>query len=324
MPVMASDRDDSGDRPSHDELLSWFLEDLELQGLTHEGRRSYRSNARIFLGFLGNIGAHAFDVHVEELRQYLRYLQKDRKVRPPTIHSHFSTMSRLYAYLHLDGFVGENPIPAFRARYLRLITRRRHRQSNGTRQLISVERMANLINSITHPRDRAVLTLLAKTGIRRKELVDLDVGDVDWETQSIRLKPKAKRSRLLAFFDEECARVLARWMRVRDGYAKAGCEALFVGEQGGRLNENGVYNLVTKHAGRVGLHDASSESLRDHFSPHCCRHWFTTHLLRAGMPREYVKELRGDSRTEAVDLYHHIDDEELRRTYLACMPELGL
>ena len=42
------------------------------------------------------------------------------------------------------------------------------------------------------------------------------------------------------------------------------------------------------------------------------------------MPREFIKELRGDKRREAVDIYDHIDKEEIGRAYLACMPELGI
>ncbi|MDH5811348.1 MAG: hypothetical protein QE160_03635 [Candidatus Verstraetearchaeota archaeon] len=53
-------------------------------------------------------------------------------------------------------------------------------------------------------------------------------------------------------------------------------------------------------------------------------HWFTTWLLRNGMPREYVKELRGDKRGESIDVYHHINKEELRKAYLAYIPKLGI
>jgi integrase/recombinase XerD len=42
------------------------------------------------------------------------------------------------------------------------------------------------------------------------------------------------------------------------------------------------------------------------------------------MPREYVRELRGDARNEAIDIYHHIDREELRKSYPACIPQLGI
>ena len=57
---------------------------------------------------------------------------------------------------------------------------------------------------------------------------------------------------------------------------------------------------------------------------HCCRHWFSTWLLRNGMKREYVKELRGDARYEAIDIYHHIDRKDLRDSYLAYIPQLGI
>lgn len=74
----------------------------------------------------------------------------------------------------------------------------------------------------------------------------------------------------------------------------------------------------------MGYHNPESPNLEDHFGPHCFRHWFTTWLLRSGMPREYVKEVRGVVRREAIDIYHHIDREELRRAYLACIPKLGI
>ena len=63
---------------------------------------------------------------------------------------------------------------------------------------------------------------------------------------------------------------------------------------------------------------------RARFTPHYCRHWFTTHLRRNGMKREYIKELRGNSRNEAMDIYYQIDRDELRRSYLANIPTLGI
>ena len=79
-----------------------------------------------------------------------------------------------------------------------------------------------------------------------------------------------------------------------------------------------------KYSTRVGLHDPTSKDPAKRFTTHCYRHFVTTHLLRNGMPREYVKELRGDSRHEAVDIYHHIDPRDLREAYLAAVPQFGL
>jgi site-specific recombinase XerD len=52
-------------------------------------------------------------------------------------------------------------------------------------------------------------------------------------------------------------------------------------------------------------------------------HWFTTHLWRAGMSQEFIQELR-DVRKEAIDIYDHIDSKELRESYLAHIPQLGI
>jgi len=55
---------------------------------------------------------------------------------------------------------------------------------------------------------------------------------------------------------------------------------------------------IRKAAAALGLHDPESDNIEDHFSANCCRHWFTTHLRRAGMPREFIQELGGDTRRE--------------------------
>ncbi len=125
------------------------------------------------------------------------------------------------------------------------------------------------------------------------------------------------------FFDDECGRVLKRWLAVRE-MMHPQSNALFVGEQAGRLMRSGIYNVIVKYAEMVGLHDPKSNRIEDHFSTHCFRHWFTTHLRRAGMPREFIQVLRGDRRRDAMDIYDHIDGQELRKAYLTFIPQLGV
>ena len=139
-----------------------------------------------------------------------------------------------------------------------------------------------MVASTIDTRDRAILLLLLKTGIRRGELVSLDLADVSLERLSITLKPTAKRSNRIVFFDQEAKDALERWLRARA--RRAGDEpALFLGESGKRLGKRGVRNAVVRAAERVGLH-TSGAPLDARFGPHCCRHWNVTHLLRAGMP----------------------------------------
>ena len=67
-------------------------------------------------------------------------------------------------------------------RYMRQYKNSRN-DSDPQRKLISVEEMAKLINSILDLRDKAIFTLLAKTGIRRNELIQIDLGDINWVEQ---------------------------------------------------------------------------------------------------------------------------------------------
>jgi len=117
---------------------------------------------------------------------------------------------------------------------------------------------------------------------------------------------------------------LRRWLKVRQGRNKRNDPALFICQKNSRLEWGGVDKVISAHALRLGLHNSNSKRLEDHFTSHCFRHWFVTHLIRAGMPRDFVKELRGDARREAIDIYNHIDKKELKEAYQACIPQLGI
>lgn len=85
---------------------------------------------------------------------------------------------------------------------------------------------------------------------------------------------------------------------------------------------HGAGDIVRECSRLAGVGDPAIG--KDHITPHYFRVFFTTQILRAGMPRHYVQELRGDSGGAAIDVYTRIDREELRRAYLAHVPVLGL
>jgi integrase/recombinase XerD len=301
-----------------DRLIDDFLQDLELSGKTKITALHYGYCLKNFCMFLD--GKDISNVDKEALRGFIGYLKTQGKTTK-TIENYFSVLSSFYEYLTYEEVVDKNPVLAVRKRYLK---RYKDNDDGQARKLISVADMANLINCTMDIRDKAVIALLAKTGIRRHELVELDVSDVDLIENKARLKPTAKRTNRTVFFDDEAAYILRRWLKIREDVNIKGCTALFLNHEGERLNRSGVYNLVVEAARRAGLHDPTSKRLEDHFTPHCCRHWLCTHLFRAGMRREYIKELRGDSRKDAFDLYNHIDLKELKEAYLACIPQLGV
>ena len=306
---------------NHDYLDDYIL-DCEVRGLSRETIRSARSNLRTLAKFLDKQNIDFKEADNEALKKILLYLRNTRKVGWKTQKHYFSDLSSFYEYKTYHDSSWSNPVPGFRKRYLNTY---KNGSTSAQRKLLTVEQMGTLINSTLGIRDKAMMTVFAKTGVRRGELIQMDLGDVDFTLNRIKLKESiAKRSNLYVYFDEECAVLLGRWLRVRHQYANPDEVTLFVGDLGARISRNMVYRIVTDNAKRLGYYDGESDSLEDHFSPHCFRHWFTTYLRRNGLSREYIKELRGDSRREAVDIYDHIDHGELRKAYLAAMPRLGI
>ena len=234
-----------------------------------------------------------------------------------TIRSRLNAISSFYEFLIFEGKRKDNPIREVRSRYLQQY---KTDSECHTHKLISIEDAARLTDACIDIRDKAMVILMFKTGVRRGELLSMEVQDINWHDQSITLKPKKKRSNRIVFFDDETAFILRRWLEVRSG-RRPMSDALWISAWGSKIDHGGLVYVIEKAALQCGLHDAKSDRMEDHFSVHCCRHWFTTHLRRAGMPREFIQELRGDVRREAIDIYDHIDKEEC---YLAHVPQLGV
>lgn len=301
-------------------LIEAFQEDAKLRGMSSGASPQYKSLLKIFAEFAHSNGYGLLNADRKILKDFIGYLREEKKAQS-TIKKNFAVLSVFYDFLVYDGYLEHNAVQQVRKRYLQMY---KADTVSQTRQIISIDQMAMLINSVIDTRDKAIITLLAKTGMRRGELLALDVDDLNLVEMTIMLKPTPKRSNKIMFFDHEAAAVLKKWLKARELYSKKKSNALFIARNGERLHRVRVNEVVRDAAIRVGLHNLESDKLENHFGPHCCRHWFTTHLIRAGMPRDFVKELRGDARHDAIDIYNHIDKKELRESYLAHIPQLGI
>lgn len=302
---------------SPDDLAKKFHDDCILRGINPRASMTY---TRAFIGFLQARGKTPLEVEESDMETYLISL-KSRSLKPSSLDRIFASISQFYSFLTYKHLIGYNPIIPFKQRYLH---RYKEDSNKESRQLISIKDASRLANSILNSRDKAIVWLLLKTGMRREEMRNLDISDINIEKKEILLKLTAKRSNRLLFFDDETAEVLESWLHARR-YRSHGSNALFPGRISGRITGWQINEIVKAHAERVGLHNPNSARLEDQFTAHCCRHWLTTHLWRAGMPTEYIMVLRGDSmKGLAFNRYNKIDMELLREKYMACIPQLGV
>lgn len=292
-------------------LLFDFLQDCQIRNFSPRTIQSYKSNLKYFLS------RHSIDLTPEVLKDFLIHIRDEKSYSPSTVENYFAALSSFYDFLEWEG-VQKNIVPQFRKRYLRYYKEQRHEE----RQLINLEQMKDLIDSAEWIGHKAIFIFFAKTGIRRQELIDLDVQDLYLSRRYAILKPHAKRSNRIVFFDNECAQVLESWLKWRHNH-KVKINALFIGVQGGRVSRDAVYEATTEHAQRLGFHNPKGK-LNEKFTPHCFRHFFTTWLRRSGCPRSIIQELRGDSRKEAIDIYDHITQTELKESYSKYIQTLNI
>jgi integrase/recombinase XerD len=302
------------------QVVKDFLIDAQTRGINKRTLETYHSYLKYYML---NTTRPLDQIDKNDLKAFL-ILLRERELSSSSINSYFAALKSFFEYMEEEGIVRSNPIPSFRARYLKnLMKEIKNDAYNSRRQLISVEDMQKLVNSTLDPRDRAVMVLFAKTGIRRNELITLDLKDIDLGNLSITLKKTSKRTNLVVYFDEECSRLLKRWLQLREEYdVDTKQQALFINQDNQRLNRTAIYQMVKNYAEKIGIHDPKSDNIEDKFTPHCFRHWFTTHLLRNGMSREFVSELRGDSHEATIDIYNHINKNDLKAAYMAFIPKL--
>jgi integrase/recombinase XerD len=303
------------------DLIEAFAADARGRGLDKRTIIVYTGNIRRFLDFVKERKKPIAKIDKTDLRDYIIKLKEEKGFTSATLRYNLAAISLLYDFLLFEGKVKFNPVIEVRKRYLSTYKIDSEKQ---THRAISAIEAAKVINNCIDIMDKAMLMVLFKTGIRRGELLSLDVGDVDFDDQSILLKPTKKRSNLTVYFDDECATYLKRWMEIRKARADPSCKALFISSPTRRVSESMCYEIVTKAATRAGLHNESSDRMEDHFTPHSARHFFTTSLINAGMRRDFVMELRGDRRGKAIDIHTHIDPKLLKESYLAHIPQLGV
>jgi len=306
-------------------IIDKFEQDCVRQGLVPETARHYVAQVRILDEFLNQKGLEFSQVDKFIMADFINHLRMERRVTVKTLENYLYGIKNFLEFLHYHDYHTELNYETLAYVRKRYIKRYKHDDAPTVIKLISVDEMRALVLSILNPRDRAIVLLFAKTGIRRNELIQINVEDLDLANYTITLKPQRKRSNCTAFFDYETAKVLREWLenRAELGYPNEG--PLFVSKRRGRLKRQGIYHMFTKNTEKIGYHNPHSPKAEDHFFPHCCRHWFTTHLIRNGMKREHIKWLRGDSLgKEAVDIYHHIEPQDVFKEYLRTMPRLGL
>jgi len=262
-------------------------------------RRAYVYDVERFSEFLiqksGRMPALSA-ITADDIRSYLEHLQEKRRLKSTTLSRTISSIRRFFDFCVDRGYLATSPaapiqnpknpkkLPIF------LI-------ANEIKRLLSVPDRATQRGK----RDYAILVTLVFTGMRLKELVGLNLEDLDLTTKQVRVLGKGSRERLIPL-NPIVVEALTDYLHERPATADP---AVFLGRKGRRIAPTTVEWIVGKYAKIAGIY-------RKGISPHKLRHTFATLLHMKDVDILEIQTLLGHSSVTSTQIYTHTHPGKLK------------
>lgn len=155
-------------------------------------------------------------------------------------------------------------------------------------------------------RDLAIMELAYSCGLRLSELENINVLDIHNNQETIPILGKGKKIRHVPV-GKKAREAIQRWLEIRDQYANANEQALFVSQRGGRLKARSIQQRLARFA--------SQNNQNQRLHPHMFRHSFASHLLQSSHDLRAVQELLGHADISTTQIYTHLDFQHLADVY---------
>jgi len=165
-------------------------------------------------------------------------------------------------------------------------------------KILSKNEVKSILNSCTNIKHKSILMLIYSAGLRRSELLNLSIPDIDSERMVINIKGAKGMKDRISLLSENLLELL------RDYYKEYKPKKyLFEGQNGGKYSATSVANILKKASFKAGI--------RKTVSPHMLRHSFATHLLEQGTDLRYIQELLGHNSSKTTEIYTHVSKKAI-------------
>ncbi|MCP8970799.1 tyrosine-type recombinase/integrase [Ectobacillus ponti] len=290
------------------ETIDEFLMYLEVERNYAENTiRAYAYDLMLFEGFLRN--SRRSMMEIEEIRpvNIRRFVQeqvREAGASPRTMQRRISCLKALSRFCVRERFIDQDftvgiEVPKIEQNLPVYMT------------LEELQKLFRFLESDTRPlalRNELIFKLLATTGMRRQELVDLNWDQLNLDNQTIRIKGKGKKERLLPLHPIVLP-LFQTYMETLDEYQKHSSQPVFLSKNKKVMNPRGLHVLFKNILEKAGLPPTR-------FSLHHLRHTFATLLLqenKENVDLRLLQELLGHENLSSTQVYTHIDFEQKRK-----------
>lgn len=296
--------------------LEFYLNHLRAEKgasvLTLAGYRTDLLQVYEYLAEVMNISMEEIPAGVithRNVRDYLAYMQHNGLSRA-TIARKLASLRSFVKFLCREGILENNPIAA-------VATPKQDKKLPKFLYTMEIEMLmaAPDIRTPLGSRDKAILETLYASGLRVSELVMMDLKDIDFPEEFIKVKGKGNKERIVPLGTKAKKALLDYIHQSRTRLLKqqgTSTGAVFLNRYGERLSARSVRNIINKCINETAINQK--------ISPHTLRHTFATHLLNAGADLRSVQEMLGHVKLSTTQIYTHLTMENIKAVHENSLP----
>ena len=295
------DKIETSDFPSK-EYFAEYMRDKYRRNCRPNTLRMAACSLPQFLSFYHGSGKPYLEqLSQQDIEAYIEY-QQDRGLKPRTVRTR---LGAVYAFIR---FLYENKILGYE-----LLERRiKIKLPDQLPRAMAPQQVNQLLAVIDSVRDRALILLLLRTGMRIGELLSTTVDDIDLNHQRIFIYQAQKTGvGRVVYHSDDAQKALVAWLKVRDAFKSM----LFYGRGRPSMSYQAARCMYNTYLNKAGLGQSG-------YTLHCLRHTFATDLLNARMPLECLRVLLGHRSLEVTRIYARLTDKTREREYFAAMERI--
>ena len=279
-----------------DEYINYVYIEKKLSKNTKE---AYLNDLEEFCNYINNPSIKS--INTDDIRDYISHLA-DEKQKDKTIARKIVSIKTFFEYLIKNNIIDNNPSEKISSPKLK----------KSIPKVLNINEINKLLEykptNNKEYRNKAMMELMYASGLRVSELVELELNNIDFNNNYVRIFGKGKKERIVPINDIAC-KYLSEYINIYRNSLLRGyiTDKVFISSYGKGITRQAFFKILKQIAKKQGI--------EKDFSPHTLRHSFATHLIEYGADLRSLSEMLGHENIKTTQIYTHLSNNKIKDDY---------
>ena len=267
--------------------------------LSKNTKEAYLNNLEEFCNYINNPSIKS--INTDDIRDYINHLAEEKQ-KDKTIARKIVSIKTFFEYLIKNNIIDNNPSEKISSPKLK----------KSIPKVLNINEINKLLEykptNNKEYRNKAMMELMYASGLRVSELVDLELNNIDFNNNYVRIFGKGKKERIVPINDIAC-KYLNEYINVYRASLLRGyiTDKEFISSYGRGITRQAFFKILKQIAKKQGI--------EKDFSPHTLRHSFATHLIEYGADLRSLSEMLGHENIKTTQIYTHLSNNKIKDDY---------